>query len=179
MRAAEPNPGHQAIVGLERLFSSCVVVTQNIDGLHQKAGSKNVLELHGGLRWARCNRCGERMTMDDALDVVASPPPCPCGGLFRPDVVWFGEMLPPGLLERAVEAAEACGVFLTVGTSGTVMPAAALVRQAAQAGAVVVEVNPEPSAMAGFAHIQLDGKASITLPWLIAKLEAHAKRRRR
>lgn len=178
VRAAEPNAGHRAIVELERLFASCVVVTQNIDGLHQKAGSKDVLELHGTLRWARCARCGERRPMDDAVAVAVSPPPCACGGALRPDVVWFGEMLPPGALERAAALAEGCGVFLTVGTSGTVMPAAALIAQAAHAGAVVVEVNPEPSAMSGYAHVQLDGSAGVALPWLIARLEACRKQRR-
>ncbi len=178
MRAAEPNAGHRAIVRLQELFPSCLVMTQNIDGLHQKAGSKGVLELHGGLRWARCSGCGERIEMDDAIELVAAPPRCGCGDTFRPDVVWFGEMLPVGALERAVAAAEACGVFLTVGTSGTVMPAASLIATAADAGAVVVEVNPERSAMSGFAHINLDEKAGIALPWLIEKLEAWQKRSR-
>jgi NAD-dependent deacetylase len=176
MRAAEPNAGHRAIVRLQELFPSCLVMTQNIDGLHQRAGSKDVLELHGGLKWARCTGCGERIEMDDAIAMVASPPECDCGGRFRPDVVWFGELLPEGALERAVAAAEACGVFLTVGTSGTVMPAASLIAMARDAGAIVVEVNPERSAMSGFAHINLDEKAGIALPWLIEKLEAWQKR---
>jgi len=186
MRAAEPNPGHRAIVRLQELFPSSLVMTQNIDGLHQRAGSKDVLELHGGLRRARCTGCDRRIEMDDAIDPTgalvhrepmgASPPACECGGTFRPDVVWFGEMLPEGAIEHAAAAAETCGVFLTVGTSGTVMPAASLIAIAAAAEAVVVEVNPEPSAMSGFADVALEEKASIALPWLIEKLEAWRKR---
>ncbi len=178
MRAAEPNPGHRAIVRLQALFPSVLVMTQNIDGLHQRAGTKNVLELHGGLRCARCASCSRRMPMDDALAIATDPPPCACGGIYRPDVVWFGELLPEGALERAAAAAAACGVFLTVGTSGTVMPAAGLIGVAAQAGAVVIEVNPEPSAMSGFAHINLDEAAGIALPWLVEKIEQWRNRSR-
>src|SRR5690349_17515773 len=83
MRAAEPNAGHRAIVRLQELFASCLVMTQNIDGLHQKAGSNDVLELHGGLRHARCSGCGDRIAVDDAIDMVAAPPRCDCGGLYR------------------------------------------------------------------------------------------------
>jgi NAD-dependent deacetylase len=170
MRVAEPNPAHRAIARLQELFASCLVVTQNIDGLHQKAGSTSVLELHGGLRWARCNRCGDRQSMDDAIAVAVSPPPCPCGGSYRPDVVWFGEMLPAGAFESALRACAECGAFFAVGTSGTVMPAAGLIGEAAAAGAVVVEINLEPSALSEYAHARLLGPAGEVLPPLVEEL---------
>ena len=129
-----PNPGHEALSGLEARFSRrFTLVTQNVDGLHQQAGNQNVLEIHGSLRRTRCAECGA--VRDRGLDVLADMPTCElCGGLFRPDIVWFGEMLPQSIWEQAVEAAESCDVFLVVGTSAVVHPAAGLINLARRRG---------------------------------------------
>ena len=147
-------------------------MTQNIDGLHQRAGSPAVLELHGNLGRARCEDCDGRLPMDEAMTRAGSPPRCDCGGRLRPDVVWFGEMLPPGAIESAAEAAENCDLLVTVGTSATVYPAAGLIEIARRSGALVVEVNPEPSALAGLALWQIPAPAGRALPALTERLEA-------
>ena len=139
-RTATPNAGHIALVDIAGRVPSFVMVTQNVDGLHTEAGSRDVIELHGNLRRARCVRCGQNVPtpLDGEL-----PPRCTCGGLLRPDVVWFGENLPPGAFERAHTAAAEADVFIVAGTSAIVYPAAGLVDIAKRAGAFVVEVNPE------------------------------------
>jgi NAD-dependent deacetylase len=171
MRAVAPNPGHAAISRWPALFSSFLLVTQNIDGLHQRAGSPEVLELHGSLSRARCELCAQRIPMDDAMARDGSPPRCSCGGRLRPDVVWFGEMLPLGAFERATGSAEACDLLVTVGTSATVYPAASLIDIARRSGALVIEVNPEPSALADLALWQIAAPASRALPALTQVLE--------
>ncbi|HEY8848808.1 MAG TPA: NAD-dependent deacylase, partial [Thermoanaerobaculia bacterium] len=120
VRAAEPNAGHRAIARLDAL-----VVTQNVDGLHERAGSKNILELHGNLFRVRCVR--ERVTRPAHDPFGEIPPRCECGALLRPDIVWFGEMLPDGIFERAVDAVKRADLLLVIGTSGVVYPAAGLV----------------------------------------------------
>jgi NAD-dependent deacetylase len=172
MREVAPNAGHAAIVRWPAVFSSFQLVTQNIDGLHQRAGSPAVLELHGNLGRARCEDCEDRLPMDEAMTRAGSPPRCDCGGRLRPDVVWFGEMLPPGAIERAAEAAENCDLLVAVGTSATVYPAAGLIEIASRSGALVVEVNPEPSALSGLALWQIPAPASRALPALSERLEA-------
>lgn len=174
MQAAAPNAGHQALVRWEGLFPSYLLVTQNIDGLHQRAGSRAVVELHGTLRRARCVSCGASVEMHIALTLPGEPPRCSggeaCGGFLRPDVVWFGEMLPAGAMERAVESAEAGDVFLVAGTSGTVFPAAGLIEVARRAGALVIEVNPEETAMSGLAHLRFAEPAGAALPRLTEEI---------
>lgn len=163
---AEPNRGHRALVRFAALFPSLVVVTQNVDELHQKAGSRDVLELHGTVMRARCTGCDYSEPMAGALERSPGwPPACECGGRLRPAVVWFGEPLPPAL-GRAAEAAGAADLFVSVGTSARVFPAAGLIEVAHRAGACVIEVNPEATAFSGIAHVRLAAPAGEALPAL-------------
>jgi len=170
--AAEPNPGHRALARMAAVFPFFTLVTQNVDGLHQRAGSPEVLELHGTLTRAHCGRCGAARPMASALaESAEEPPPCPCGGRFRPAVVWFGEPLPGGVLERAVAESSRCDLFLAVGTSATVYPAAGLIEVARGAGAAVIEVNPEASALASLADLCVPRPAGHALPALLEAME--------
>ncbi len=174
--AVEPNPAHHALVRLADLFPSFLLVTQNVDGLHQRAGSRGVVELHGTLRHARCHACDRRMEMRDAVErSPEEPPACACGGLFRPAVVWFGEPLPLAALERATTAAAGADLLLAVGTSATVFPAAGLIELAHRGGAAVIEVNPQPTAFSGLADLRVTAPAGVGLP----ALEAEVRRCRR
>lgn len=169
--AADPNPAHDAIARLEVLFPSLVVVTQNVDGLHQRAGSQRVLEVHGSLVRARCHRCGKEMEMHEALERSPETPlRCACDGLFRPGVVWFGEPLPRETLEEALHAAEAADVFLSVGTSARVFPAAGVIEVAHRGGAALIEANPEPTAFSRFSDLRLTAPAGKALPPLVEEL---------
>ncbi len=140
--AAKPNPGHVALVRLEARCASFLLVTQNVDGLHTLAGSRNVLHLHGDLWTLRCTRCGAER-VDRTAPLPGLPPRCACGGLERPGVVWFGEALPPGAMDRAADAIAEADAVLVVGTSGVVYPAASLVHVAFHRDIPVIEVNPE------------------------------------
>jgi len=162
-----PNPGHFALAELERRFADFTLVTQNIDSLHQRAGSREVVELHGNIARVKCSR-EDTVVSDFAQD--ESPPRCGCGAYLRPDVVWFGEMLPTDALARAEEAAERCEVFLSIGTSAEVYPAAELPLRALSAGATVVEINPERTALTRHAHFALQGASGKVLPLLLEKL---------
>jgi NAD-dependent deacetylase len=166
---AEPNPGHLALAGEERRGRPLVVITQNVDDLHRRAGSTQVVELHGAIARTIClSKCGF-CEEDPARLPPGEPPRCPnCGDWLRPGVVWFGEMLDPEQLAAAEAAATACDVMLVVGTSGMVYPAAGLPLAARQAGATVVIVNPAPSEIDDCAHQVLRGTAAVTLPRLIA-----------
>jgi NAD-dependent deacetylase len=166
VEGAGPNAGHAALVRLERSVPSFSLVTQNVDGLHGEAGSENVLELHGNIRRSRCS--AENLTVEpEETDHV--PPLCPnCGAPLRPDVVWFGEALPAAEARAASEAARSCDLFLSVGTSGLVYPAASLPYEALEVGATVVEVNPEPTPLASDAHYSLRGRAGEVLPELVS-----------
>jgi NAD-dependent deacetylase len=162
-----PNPGHVALVELGRRVPTFTLITQNVDGLHQRSGSRQVIELHGNITRVKC--------FDDGLIVESwredseVPPRCPrCGGMLRPDVVWFGEMLPAGALEAADAAARACDVFLSVGTSGLVYPAAGLPFSALGAGACVIEVNPDDTPLTPRATHRLRGPSGVWLPALVA-----------
>lgn len=170
--AVRPNPAHLTLARWQDRFSDYCLATQNVDGLHQAAGSRNVLELHGGLWRVRCTGCGRRRE-ERTVPLPELPPSCPaCGGMERPDIVWFGEMLPSEVLAAAAEAAGKAEVFVVVGTSAVVYPAAGLVEIAAGAGATVVEVNPEASALAHLAHIVLRGPAGELLPRVDSALGA-------
>lgn len=167
VRAAQPNAGHRALVDLAGRVPRFTLVTQNIDGLHERAGSEELIELHGNLLRSRCSREGV-IVENPAGD--ASPPPCPrCGAPLRPDVVWFGEVLPLDALAAAERAAAECDVFLSVGTSNLVVPAAALPWIAAQHGATVVVVNTtaEGQRRGPGVHFVL-GPAGTVLPALVA-----------
>ena len=170
---AAPNPAHYAIARLETIFPSMTCVTQNVDGLHQRAGSRNLLELHGTITRTFCDRCGRTRDMAEAIAESAEEPPvCSCGGKFRPGVVWFGESLPEAVLVRAYEEATFCDVFISVGTSGTVYPAAGLIELAHQAGACLIEVNPEPTPFSGFMDLRLAAPAGEALPVLVDAMES-------
>ena len=169
IRAAEPNAGHLAIARLERTHSVSVI-TQNIDGLHQRAGSTEVIELHGSMVRTRCAACGARDDADDGSRAhPVLPPPCAagCGGAMRPDVVWFGEALPAAPLERAVKRARACDAMIVVGTSLAVAPANMLPGVARDAGAVLVDVNPDGGGMPGIMDAVIRGGAAASLPPLV------------
>jgi len=166
-----PNPAHVALARWERLFPSFTLVTQNVDGLHQRAGSSAPLELHGTLSWAKCDACGRRRPMAEAVaESPEAPPACSCRGLLRPAVVWFGEVLPAETMERASEAAAWCEVFVSIGTSATVYPAAGLIDLALQNGATLVEVNPEPTPFSRLAALRLAAPAGEALPWLTEEI---------
>jgi NAD-dependent deacetylase len=171
---AVPHAGYGALVRLEAVVPSLTIVTQNVDGLHELAGSRDVVELHGNIRRVKCLDRHHPFT-DELPDDGAEerdPPACPvCGSPLRPDVVWFGEMLPEAAVERAWRLAEACDVLLLVGTSGTVWPAAELPHVAARAGARVIEVNPAPSELTPLASVFLQGAAGEVLPRLAAAVE--------
>jgi NAD-dependent deacetylase len=176
----KPNPGHLALAELEsRYQDGFTLVTQNVDGLHQAAGSRNVLEVHGSLRRTRCTMCGE--VHDCGLDSLPDMPACAgCSGLLRPDIVWFGEMLPPAVWDQAVTAVEACDVFLVVGTSAVVHPAAGLIHLARRRadwlaegeGATVIEVNLTPTVASEAAHIGLYGPSGRSLPRVLDLLRS-------
>lgn len=162
---AEPNRGHEALVEIERQASRFTLATQNVDGLHRRAGSREVSELHGNL--AR-TVCSEERTAVDPEGLDGQPPRCPgCGALLRPDVVWFGESLPAGEIERAFSAARECDLFLSVGTSSLVQPAASVPYEALHSGTPVVEVNPEETPLTPHASHALQGPAGEMLPRLV------------
>lgn len=166
MREVDPNPGHIALADMARYISDFILITQNVDNLHWKAGSPHVIELHGNLQRVKCSLCGQQVeAWENAGDDV---PTCEyCGGLLRPDVVWFGEALPRAELESAIEAARACQVFFSVGTSGTVQPAASLAFAAHNRGAVVVEINAESTPLTAKANYVFHGKSGEVLPALV------------
>jgi len=165
LERAEPNAGHRALADLERRVPVFSLLTQNVDGLHQEAGSANVVELHGNIRRSRCPAENVAVEPDETDDL---PPLCPnCGSPLRPDVVWFGEALPPERLRAASEAARSCDILLSVGTSGLVYPAASLPYEALESGAIVVEVNPEPTPLSPGADCSLRGRAGEVLPRLL------------
>ncbi len=166
VRAAEPNAGHRALVDLADLVPM-IVVTQNVDDLHERAGSPDVVHLHGRLDAARCATCDAPadLAMGD-VPVVCSA----CGGHIRPGVTWFGEALDSDSINRAAHASETADVFLSVGTSGLVYPAAALPGTAAMGGAFVAEINPVASAVAMTADVQLAGPAGVVLPDLVERV---------
>jgi NAD-dependent protein deacetylase/lipoamidase len=176
---AAPNPAHLALAQWEALFPSFLLVTQNVDDLHRQAGSRQLVALHGTLAEAMCDRCGRRIAMAAAVAASpAEPPPCldlACaagGGLFRPAIVWFGESLPEEALKQAVEAAAACDVLLSVGTSARVYPAASLIEIALRRGALLIEVNPEPTPFSGAAHLRIAAPAGEALPALTEAIAA-------
>jgi NAD-dependent protein deacetylase/lipoamidase len=160
---AEPNAGHRALVALEERVPRFTLATQNVDSLHKRAGSRNLLELHGNLREARCSNCGARRDLADGMPLEAIEHAC--GGRFRPDIVWFGEPLPPGTWAQAAAAAAEADVMLVVGTSGLVNPAAALCTRFGRQ-AYIVEVNPEPTAITPHAAVHIADTAARALPLL-------------
>ncbi|BBY05228.1 NAD-dependent protein deacylase [Mycobacterium noviomagense] len=174
----EPNDGHRAIAAWQD-HAEVTVVTQNVDNLHERAGSDPVHHVHGSIFEFRCAACalpytGTLPEMSEPV-LELEPPSCGCGGLIRPDVVWFGEQLPEEPWQRAVEATQAADVLVVVGTSAIVYPAAGLPELALARGATVVEVNPEPTPLSRSATISLRETASQALPGLLQRLPALLK----
>jgi NAD-dependent deacetylase len=162
--ALRPNSAHEAIASWQKGFRDLTLVTQNIDGLHQAAGSRNVIELHGNIWRARCFECGSRHDVRDLKFDKGVPVCSDCGGNLRPDVVLFGEMLPAGAFEAAAQKAHACELCFVIGTSAVVYPAASIPEIARAAYAYMVEVNPERTALSDLCDEVLTGKAGEILP---------------
>ncbi len=158
---AKPNAGHYALVELEKQKPDFTLITQNVDGLHDLAGSKNVIKLHGDIWTLRCLKCGKERI--DRSQLYNLPPYCECGGMLRPGVVWFGETLPEGALERAAAAVRAADILIVAGTSAQVYPAAGLIPLAA----AVIEINPEETAFSDEVTFSLRGTSAEILPRLL------------
>ena len=186
-RRAQPNPAHLALAQLERRAQTFTLATQNVDGLHLRAGSQNIAELHGSLFRFRCAREGNVIAWEDPDDdnpealerlergELTAPPSCPdCGAALRPDIVWFGEALPRPPFEVAATAAQGCDVCLVVGTSALVQPAASLPLVALSQGAYLIEINPEATEMTPYAGWSARERAGVALPALLRALDAPA-----
>jgi NAD-dependent deacetylase len=165
-RDAQPNAGHVALAQLEALVPELTIATQNVDGFHARAGSKNVLELHGQLREARCTGCAQTVSLVDGMDPEKIDHAC--GGRFRPQVVWFGEALPADVWLRAEEAASRADVVLVVGTSAHVYPAASLATL--NPNAFVAEINPDSTPLSASCDCVVREKAAVALPALVEQL---------
>ena len=168
VRQAQPNACHYALARLESHLPQFTLITQNVDGLHQRAGSQNVIELHGNITRNKC--FFENRVVDQWADSEGISPACPhCGGPLRPDVVWFGEALPIRALELAWQATQDCELFFSIGTSGIVYPAASLPFLALERGIPVIEINPNETPLTERATYVLKGNAGMILPDLIAE----------
>jgi len=164
--AKSPNPGHQALAGLESRYERFIVITQNVDGLHRAAGSRKLLEIHGNIWQVRCTAC--RLVTENRDVPIAIPPACrSCGGLLRPHIVWFGETLDESTLDQCMGAMASCQVLLIVGTSGLVYPAASFAPIAKAAGAFVAEFNLEPTPNSHLVDLSIQGRAADLLPQLL------------
>jgi NAD-dependent deacetylase len=170
VRAAQPNPGHRALARLGNAVPQLTLVTQNVDGLHQRAGSPSVLEYHGNILRDRCTAEQVVAERSEESRAAALPRCASCGALLRPDVVWFGETIPAAALLQADAAATDCDAFLSVGTSSLVYPAAGLAEVALRRGIPVIEVNPNPTDLSAHAHVVLAGPAGQVLPELLRAL---------
>lgn len=166
---AQPNAGHSAIAEMQNLFEDVIVVTQNIDNLHRRAGSKKIYELHGNIERNFCINC--RTFYNEELDFSGGVPKCKCGGLIRPDVVWFGEFLPEDQFHAGEEASRNCDMFFVVGTSAVVYPAAGLVYTAKRSGAFIVEVNIEETEVSSICDASFFGESGKILPAIVAQLK--------
>ena len=162
----KPNKGHYALVELENRKKHFALITQNVDGLHQLAGSKSILELHGNIWRTRCTQCGD-IREDRRVPIPILPHCEKCGGLLRPDIVWFGESLNHNILNSSFEALKQCNVFITVGTSAIVQPAASFLSIAKQNGAITIEINLDKTPNSDLADYSLIGKADEILPQII------------
>ncbi len=165
---AEPNDGHRALAALEARLPDLRLITQNVDGLHQRAGHRDVIEFHGNITITRCHREGRIVEVDCDTE---SPPACPhCGGPVRPGNVWFGEAIPEEALQRGTEAAQRCDLFMSIGTSAQVQPAAGLADLAKSNGATLVEINPDETSLSRGADIRIQARAAEVLPQVVEKL---------
>ena len=164
IRAAEPNPGHKAITELEK-FYKVAVLTQNIDGLHQRAGSSRVLELHGSIVRIKCTVCDFQANITEDFEEI--PPKCNCGNILRPDVVWFGESLPQDVWTNAMKEASLCDIMIIAGTSLVVSPANTLPAFAKQNNAILIEINPKETVMSNEMDVSVRDTSSKILPQLV------------
>lgn len=167
----QPNAGHYALAEMERMFKKFAVITQNIDNLHRRAGSSNVYELHGNIERNYCVSCGTFYSNEEIFRQNKAPRCSKCNGLIRPDVVWFGEMLPADEWQKSEEAARWSDVFFSIGTSSIVYPAAGLPTIAQQSGSFVVEINIEPTELSHKADEMIVGKSGEVLPALVEHLK--------
>jgi NAD-dependent deacetylase len=169
--SARPNAAHLGLARLEELGIVKTVITQNVDGLHQKAGNKDVIEFHGNFAWQRCMDCSlRRPTAEVSMEQI--PPRCDCGGIFRPECIFFGEMIPPQHLARSQALASRCDAILVIGTSAVVQPAAYIPVIAKQSGAVVIEINAEPTPLTGqVSDYRIGGSAGEVTHRIVAGLE--------
>lgn len=169
VRDAKPNPGHYALAELENQILAFTLITQNIDGLHQLAGSRNIIEMHGNLWQVRCTKCG-KIEHNHEVPFRELPPMCKqCNSIGRPNIVWFGEIIPMAIIDSALIAIEKCDVMLIVGTSGVVEPAASLGLIAKQTGKPVIEINLERTPNSGLYDLSIFGKSGEILPLLYGK----------
>ena len=171
---AEPNLAHHALVLLEQAVERFLLLTQNVDNLHRRAGSKNVLELHGNIFWARCSSCGRRAEHVSGEESTGDLPTCECGELLRPDVVWFGETIPADVWHASLDFLSHADVAIICGTSGVVWPAAAIPGIACGQGVKTIEVNVEPTAISSIVDVSITGKATEVLPDLLHRLTAES-----
>lgn len=168
--SCKPNKAHIGLAKLQKILgeANVCITTQNVDGLHQRAGATNVLELHGSLWKVRCTKCQKEKETYELFDEL--PPKCSCGGTLRPAVVWFGEPLPHDIFEKALFEAKRANIYLVMGTSGVVEPAASLARIAASNGAIVWEVNPEESALAYLCQKSFRSKACEAIDQVVEEI---------
>ena len=170
-REAEPNTAHTSLASLEEMGLLAGIITQNVDGLHQRAGSSEVIEFHGGNSTHSCLHC-KKVFPTEEISLVILPPLCSCGGPLRPDFVFFGEAIPQTALLRSIELSHSCELMLIIGTTGLVMPAAQMPYIAKSAGARLIEINPEQSAYSGIVDIFLEGKASEIMDLVMKNIPA-------
>ncbi len=172
--SAKPNPAHFAVADMERTIEDFLLITQNVDGLHCRAGSKKLLEIHGNIWKARCMKCRSVFEVNET-PLKENPVRCKCGSIARPYIVWFGERYEEGILERASEFLSRTDFLIVIGTSGMVTTPVWLVQIADKAGAYIVDINIEPSLVTGIADHFLEGKAGLVLPefWSNAKSKRH------
>ncbi|MFG0245271.1 MAG: NAD-dependent deacetylase [Phycisphaerales bacterium JB052] len=172
-RDVEPNPGHYAIGALQHHKSnanqSLTLITQNVDGLHQRAGATDVVELHGTIHTWRCTKTGKQRPLTE-LSFDTFPIPGDDGGLMRPCIVWFGETLPDDALQRSFEAMAECDLFISIGTSGTVEPAASFILAAKENGAKTIEINRDPTPNTGIVDLALLGASGVNLPQILTEI---------
>jgi NAD-dependent protein deacetylase/lipoamidase len=171
MVQSRPNDAHLGISRLEEFGILTTIITQNVDGLHQRAGNTDVIEFHGTFAWNQCMECKQRRSAE-MIDLSQIPPRCDCGGIYKPEVVFFGEMIPPEHLWRSRQAAQDCELMLVVGTSATVQPASFMPVIAKESGATVIEINPEPTPLTG--HVSdylIQGPAGKMMRQIIRELE--------
>ncbi len=168
---AIPNDAHKGLARLEELGILKTIITQNIDGLHQMAGNTDVIEFHGTYAWHRCMDCKNRCK-SSRIDLTNIPPLCDCGGIYRPEVVFFGEIIPPEHLWRSRQLASDCDLMLVIGTSATVQPAALMPHIAKESGSKVIEINPEETPLTGnISDYLILGKAGEVMSSIITELE--------